>query len=155
MANERGHAFQDEVATELRRLGWSVGTEVKFGKILGRDPEDDPGDIDVLGWRSDGRVLLLECKQLQLAKTPSEVAKQLANFRGTTNDRGKPDRLAKHLNRWTFARTNSAAFSAFLGIADPSIEAGLVFSNTVPMQFAVDRMSEKLWVGTTADLVAL
>ncbi|MGI3169872.1 hypothetical protein ACRARG_12000 [Pseudooceanicola sp. C21-150M6] len=155
MANERGHAFQEQVATELSRLGWSVGTEVKFGEILGRDPEDDPGDIDVLGWRSDGRVLLLECKQLQLAKTPSEVAKQLANFRGTTNDRGKPDRLAKHLNRWTLARTNSAAFSAFLGITDPSIEAGLVFSNTVPMQFAIDRMSEKLWVGTTADLVAL
>lgn len=155
ISNERGHDFQEEVAIELRKLGWFVRTEVKFGQILGQDPDEDPGDIDVLGWRDDGRVVLLECKQLQFAKTPSEVAKQLANFRGATNDRGKPDRLAKHLNRWTIAKENFAAFSTFLKVDSPKIEAGLVFSNTVPMQFAINRMSEKLWVGTTANLTEL
>ena len=155
ISNEYGHDFQEEVATELRKQGWTVQTEVKFGEILGRDPDDDPGDIDVLGWRDDGRVVLLECKHLLFAKTHSEVAKQLSNFRGTMNDSGKPDRLAKHLNRWAIARKNVAAFSTFVGVPDPKIEAGLVFSSTVPMQFALNRMSEKLWVGTTANLAAL
>ena len=128
---------------------------IKFGEILGQDPDEDPGDIDVLAWRKDGRIVLLECKRLQFAKTPSEVAKQLAKFRGVADDKGRPDRLAKHLNRWTIARQNLAAFFIFTGLSGPTIGAGLVFSNTVPMQFAVDRMSEKLWVDTIAHLDAL
>ena len=155
ISNVRGREFQEEVADEMRRLGWSARTEVKFGEIFGQSPEDDPGDIDVLVWHADGRINLLECKHLLFAKTPSEVAKQLSNFRGTTNDRGKLDRLAKHLNRWAIAKKNPGAFSKFTGLTDPVIKAGLIFPNTVPMQFAVERMSEKLWVGTKRDLGTL
>lgn len=152
LAKERGERFEKEVAAQLRELGWFVRTGVKFGAVLGRDRENDPGDIDVLAWRVDGRIMLLECKRLKFAKTPSEVAKQLSEFRGAYDAAGKPDRLARHLNRWRIAQDNVAAFAAFTGLAPSTLEAGLVFSNTVPMQFALNKMSEKLWVGTLSDL---
>lgn len=155
VSNARGREFQEEVAAEMKRLGWSARTEVKFGEIFGKDPDENPGDIDVLVWRGDGRICLLECKHLLFAKTPSEVAKQLSNFRGLTKDRCKPDRLGKHLNRLAIAKSNSSAFAKFTGLREPVISAGLIFPYTVPMQFAVDRMSEKLWVGTKDDLASL
>jgi len=154
-SNTNGQEFEETVANKLRTSGWSVRRGIKFGEILGRDPDEDPGDIDVLAWHEGGRIVLLECKHLQFAKTPSEIAKQLSKFRGEVDAKGKPDRLAKHLNRWTIARQNSEAFSKFTGLSDPTIYAGVVFSNTVPMQFAVDRMSEKLWTGTIAQLEML
>jgi hypothetical protein len=155
IANENGKKFQEEVAEKLRELGWIARTNVKFGEVLGRDPHDDAGDIDVLAWRSDGRIALLECKRLNLAKTPSEVAKQLSKFRGVGDATGIPDLLARHLNRWKIARENTAAFATFTRISAAVPVAGLVFSNTVPMQFALRSMSEKLWVGTTGDLASL
>lgn len=144
-----------EVANKLQSLGWSIRRGIKFGEILGQDPDEDPGDIDVLAWREDGRIVLLECKHLQFAKTPSEIAKQLSKFRGEVDTKGRPDRLAKHLRRWAIARQNFEAFANFTGLSDPTINAGLVFSNTVPMQFAVDRMREKLWTGTITGLETL
>lgn len=155
VSNTNGLEFEGEVANKLQSLGWSTRRGIKFGEILGQDPDEDPGDIDVLAWHGDGRILLLECKNLQFAKTPSEIAKQLSKFRGEMDAKGRPDRLAKHLKRWTIARQNSEAFSRFTGLSDPTIDAGLVFSNTVPMQFAVDRMNEKLWTGTITELDTL
>nr|WP_323780450.1 hypothetical protein [Amylibacter sp.] len=155
VSNANGAKFEEKVATKLQDLGWSVRRGIKFGEILGRDPDEDPGDIDVLAWQEDGCVILLECKHLQFAKTASEIAKQLSKFRGEVDEKGRPDRLAKHIRRWTIARQNPDAFSRFTGVNNPTISAGLVFSNTVPMQFAVDRMSEKLWTGTIAQLEAL
>jgi hypothetical protein len=154
IAGEQGAKFQEDVAVKLRELGWTVRTSVKFGEILGRDPEKDLGDIDVLAWRSDGRVALLECKRLSLAKTPSEVAKQLSKFRGVADENGVPDLLARHLNRWKIARENAGALSAFTKVSTTAPEAGLVFSNTVPMQFALQGMSEKLSVNTIDDLAS-
>lgn len=69
--------------------------------------------------------------------------------------KGRPDLLAKHLKRLVIARQNSEALANFTGLKDPTIHAGLVFSNTVPMQFAVERMSEKLWTGTIKELDTL
>lgn len=155
VSNANGLEFEEEVGRKLKTLGWSVRKGIKFGEILGQDLEEDPGDIDVLAWHNNGLIVLLECKHLQLAKTPSEIAKQLSKFRGEVDAKGRPDRLAKHLNRWVIARQNSEAFASFTALHNPTINAGLVFSNTVPMQFAVDRMSEKLWNGTVAQLEML
>lgn len=154
-SNMNGMEFEETVATKLQALGWSVRRGIKFGEVLGRDPDENPGDIDVLAWHEDGGIMLLECKHLQFAKTPSEIAKQLSKFRGEVDAKGRPDRLARHLQRWAIARQNTNAFSNFTGLSNPVISAGLVFSNTVPMQFAVDRISEKLWTGTTAQLETL
>ncbi len=154
-SNANGPEFEEDVAHQLQTLGWSVRRGIKFGEILGRDPEEDHGDIDVLAWQNDSLIVLLECKHLQFAKTPSEIAKQLSKFRGEVDAKGRPDLLAKHLKRLVIARQNSEALANFTGLKDPTIHAGLVFSNTVPMQFAVERMSEKLWTGTIKELDTL
>ena len=144
--------FEQNVSRTLEKFGWKVRTGIKFSEVLGRTPDKNPGDIDVLAWRNDGRVVLFECKRLQFAKTPSEIAKQLVKFRGVVDEKGKPDLLYKHLNRWEIAKRNKSAFSTYTELTNPNIEAGLVFSNTVPMQFAVDKISKKIWVGTVSDL---
>ena len=132
-----------------------AGGQTKFGEILGRDPDEDPGDIDVLAWNATGGIFLLECKRLQFAKTASEIAKQLSKFKGDFDEKGRPDRLAKHLKRLALARQYTEAFSNFTGLKRPTIEAGLVFSHTVPMQFAVERMRKQLWTGTIQQLDGL
>ncbi|WP_156932724.1 hypothetical protein [Rhizobium sp. IBUN] len=75
---------------------WDARRGGKFSQVLGRGLSEDPGDIDVLAWHLDGRVMLLECEDLQFAKTPSEIAKQLSKFRGKTDEKGRPDLLARH-----------------------------------------------------------
>jgi hypothetical protein len=56
--------------------------------------------VHVLAWnKSTGRVLAIECKDLQYRKTPGEIAEQLSDFRGEVDARGKRDYLRKHLDR--------------------------------------------------------
>jgi len=132
--------FEEVVVTRLRELGWQAKRGAKFSHILGRKLSGDPGDIDVLAWHPDGRVMLLECKNLQFAKTSSEIAKQLYKFRGKTDEKGRPDLLGKHLKRMELARENTAAFQSHLNLSDVRIDGALVFAHTVPMSFAAERI---------------
>lgn len=152
VANQAGSDFEQQVAERLSSLGWQTETGVKFTKVLKGDLDFDPGDIDVLAWNADGRILLLECKQLQMAKTASEIAKQLHEFRGELNERGKPDRLAKHLARLDLATERAHSFAEYTQSQDISLQGLLVFSRSVPMQYAVDRMKRQIGVTTVADL---
>ena len=56
--------FEQLVCTELQKIGWSAVLRKKFSEILGRRLPQDPGDIDVLAWRSDGRVVVLRSQRL-------------------------------------------------------------------------------------------
>src|ERR1035438_9643486 len=81
-------------------MGWKVEKEIKLTGLLGRRLDRDYGDIDVLAWRPEsGRVLAIECKDVQYNKTLGEVAEQLSDFRGEIRADGKPDLLKKHLAR--------------------------------------------------------
>jgi hypothetical protein len=102
--------FEERVVMHLQELGWQAKRGEKFSHVLGCKLSEDPGDIDVLAWHPDGCVMLLECKDLQFAKTSSEIAKQLYKFRGKTDEKGRPDLLGKHLKRMELARENKAAF---------------------------------------------
>lgn len=133
--------FEERVVVRLQELGWNARRGVKFSQVFGKGLSEDPGDIDVLAWHPDGRVMLLECKDLQFAKTPSEIAKQLSKFRGKTDEKGRPDLLAKHLKRVRLANDNKAAFSAHLKLDKVVVDGALVFANTVPMSFAADRIA--------------
>ncbi|QOF72589.1 hypothetical protein IG197_05815 [Aminobacter sp. SR38] len=137
---EEAAEFEERVVTRLQELGWQAKRGAKFSHILGRKLPEDPGDIDVLAWHTDGRVMLLECKDLQFAKTSSEIAKQLHKFRGKTDEKGRPDLLGKHLRRMVLARENAAAFQSHLKLADIRIDGALVFAHTVPMSFAAERI---------------
>ena len=128
--------FEQLVCAELQKMGWGAVSRKKFPEILGKGLPQDPGDIDVLAWRSDGRIVVLECKNLKFARTPSEIAKQLFKYQGTVDEKGRPDMLAKHLKRVALARKHVAKLQKYTGVDTGLIEGALVFSNSVPMVFA-------------------
>lgn len=148
-------AFEDRVVARLKKFGWQARRSETFAHILGRKMTHDRGDIDVLAWHADGRVMLLECKDLQFAKTSSEIAKQLYKFRGKADEKGRPDLLAKHLKRIEFAKQNAAAFQSYLNLPEVRIDGALVFAHTVPMSFAADRIGHTITLLTYDQLADL
>lgn len=138
--------FNSIVADKMRELGWEARSQVKLTEIFGRPLDRDYGDIDVLAWRRDsGRVLAMECKDVQFLKTLGEVAEQLADFRGEVRPDGTPDHLKRHLNRLEKLAEFRSEVSKFLGLSHAiQIEGHLVFKNPVPMQFAWDHISSRV-----------
>lgn len=138
--------FNSIVADRMRELGWQVSHETKLTKILGRALDRDYGDIDVLAWCPDsGRVLAIECKDLQFHKSIGEVAEQLADFRGEMRSDGKPDHLKRHLDRVELLTAHRRTVSRALRItSDVRVEGHLVFKNPVPMRFAWDHMASRI-----------
>lgn len=149
---EEAAEFEERVVARLQELGWQARRDAKFSQILGRKLSEDPGDIDVLAWHPDGRVMLLECKDLQFAKTPSEIAKQLYKFRGKTDEKGRPDLLGKHLKRMKLARENANAFQSHLELSDAEIDGALIFAHHVPMIFAAERIGHAVMLLTYDEL---
>jgi hypothetical protein len=149
--NEQRTAFNTLVETRLKDLGWETDREIHLTKLL-QMPSDPKygdlkryGDIDVLAWRPEnGRVLVIECKDVQFRKTYGEVSEQLADFRGVIRTNGKPDLLKKHLDRVEVVTANAGIVAKRLKLAAPiRLEGHLVFKNPVPMRFAWDHMASK------------
>ena len=155
--DRRGAAFTQKVATKLQGLGWECETEVKLTKILGRALPEDFGDIDVLAWHAiTGRVLLIECKDLQHQKTYGEVAEQLNDFKGKFRKNGKKDNLLKHLDRIQLLESEVGGLAKYLRLSVlPKISGSLVFRHPVPMRHAYDQMSIQidLWLFDELDKV--
>jgi hypothetical protein len=138
----RGTIFAEEVAQAMRADGWKAEVEVKVTKLLGRGFEKDHGDVDVLAWRDDGRVLAIECKDVQFRKTLGEMSEQLADFRGEIRSNGKRDELRKHLDRMEVIRGHLSLVAKYTGLTSlDGVESHLLFRNPVPMEFALSRMS--------------
>jgi hypothetical protein len=149
--------FNSSVADKMRELGWQVDKEVTLTRLLGRPLDRNYGDIDVLAWRPElGRVLAIECKDVQFNKTLGEVAEQLSDFRGEVRSDGKRDQLKKHLDRLEVLAAHGAAVSQKLKLASPiRVEGHLVFKNPVPMPFAWDRMATRVKLSLYAELEQL
>jgi hypothetical protein len=154
IARGKRQAFNSRVAGRLKELGWSAEPDVTVSHLLKLEGLKGFGDVDVLAWsRERGRVLVIECKDLQYQKTDGEVAEQLADFRGELRSNGKPDDLLKHLNRVDVISRNVSALMKFIGVDQPpKIENYLVFRNPVPMQFAWERMKKRVRLHTFAEL---
>ena len=137
-----GREFSQSVAKRLEELGWEVESELRVTKLLQKGFDRNYGDVDVLAWnRTTGRVLIIECKDLQYRKIFGEIAEQLADFRGLLRRDGKPDDLLKHLNRVDLISKHPDEVAKYIGFeSPPSIESHLVFKNPAPMQFALERM---------------
>jgi hypothetical protein len=134
-----GAAFNREVAARMSELGWQIESEILVTKILGQSFERNYGDVDVLAWDcAKGRILVLECKDLQFRKTYGEIAEQLADYRGVSSSNGKDrDSLRRHLDRVEILRGHSAQLGKFVGMdGGYTIESVVVFRDPVPMQFA-------------------
>ncbi len=138
------------VADRLKELGWQAESEIAITKLLAQGFERDYGDVDVLAWiPMTGRVLIIECKDVQYRKTYGEISEQLSDFRGELREDGKPDYLLRHLNRVDIVSSHLSLVAKYVKMKDAlKVESYLVFRNPVPMQFALKKMSEQVSVST-------
>ena len=152
----RGTIFAEEVAEAMRANGWHAEVEVKVTKLLRRGFDKDYGDVDVLAWRDDGRVLAIECKDVQFRKTLGEMAEQLSDFRGEIRSNGKRDELRKHLDRLEVIRKHLPLVATYVGRPSlDAIESHLLFRNPVPMEFALARMAGQVQVSNFGAIASI
>lgn len=150
-----GMRFNREVAGEMSKLGWQAHPEITPTKILGKALDRNYGDVDVLAWEANGgRILVMECKDLQFRKTYGEIAEQLSDFRGEVSEDGKRrDLLRKHLDRVEVLRNHAQQVKKYLGLSgDCTIESHIVFRHPVPMQFSEGLIREHAKLHIFADL---
>src|SRR3546814_867338 len=80
-ADERGAAFSQDVAAALKAAGWEAATEVALTKLLGQGFGRN-GDVDVLAWHPDGRVLAIECKDVKYRKNSGVIDERIGQESG-------------------------------------------------------------------------
>lgn len=146
--------FNSSVSARMEELGWRTRKEVTLTGLLRRPLDRNYGDIDVLAWHPNlGRVLAIECKDLQFNKTLGEVAEQLSDFRGEIRPDGNADHLKKHLERLNVLGAHAAEVAKELELGLPmTLEGHLVFRNPVPMKFAWDRIAGKVRLSLFSEL---
>ncbi len=137
MRDKSGHAFNIQAKSEFEKLGMLALSDVKVSQILGTKTEKNYGDVDVLAWKPESNtVLLVECKDLEFAKTQGEIAKQVYEFRGLCKADGSPDRLKKHLERCSILRNNIERLGKFLKVGKiEKLFVILLFKQVVPVHY--------------------
>lgn len=152
--NKRGHDFNELIASRLRELGWLTLNDVKLTTILNAKLDRDYGDVDVLAWK-ERRILIIECKDLELAMTDGDIARQIKEFRGDEVN-GKPDRLRRHMNRFSLLQSRIGEVRRFTkSPPDAALEMCLVFSEVVPMTFTDLAHERNLRIVLAGDLDSL
>jgi hypothetical protein len=131
MIEKRGAEFTETIGKYFENLGWQVRTEVLM-PTLGAPQE--LGDIDVLLLSNDGRLIAIECKNLQMAKTISEVAGVLNRFKG----HGENDELLKHLKRASWVSRHITQVRDRVGFNGEAktLEHYLLTNTEMPMRYA-------------------
>jgi len=113
LLNAQGEVFNKEVFGFFDALG---GLSVKKGvKKIGhlRELQDHLGDIDVLvGDIHRNRILVIECKDLSVARTPYEMANEFIEL--FVGGGEKKSIIEKHQARANWAKSNADAIIAFL-----------------------------------------
>ncbi|WNK19066.1 hypothetical protein P1P91_09250 [Halomonas piscis] len=135
MVELRGREFTNAVKTKLEEIGWIVKSEVLMSTLGAPDSLGDLGDVDVLALSDEGKLLAIECKRLQMAKTISEIADVCNRFRGE-----EKDELSKHLTRVGWITENLQKVQVFLGgsVFIKDFDHALVTSTSVPMKYVED-----------------
>jgi hypothetical protein len=150
-----GHTFNAKVAKALSEAGWHIRENIGLPEILNRKLERDFGDVDVFAWRPDRKeVLVIECKDLSLARNYSEIAALLSDYQGVEVE-GEADKLRKHLNRVALLNENRDQLQRFTGIQEPQVVSCLICSGVVPMQYAKIDALANTHVGGISDILEL
>ena len=142
-SSEKGHDFNESVASLLRKDDWEVRCNIELPAALNQKLNKDYGDVDVLAWKhGDQRILAVEAKDVGMARSEGEIARQLYEFRGELFESGEPDRLLRHLDRVSVLRQHLADLKRNLGLPEDAvlIDPWLVFSSPVPLQL-VERLN--------------
>lgn len=133
VAHRKGSEFAEEVSQELKKLNWLTRTELAM-TALGASSE--LGDIDVLAWsKNESRVLLVECKRLQPARTIGEIVDVLREFQGNAGDS-----LNRHIRRTVWLKANPGGLFEIMGrhVQSSEIVPVLVTNRFVPMRYRDD-----------------
>jgi hypothetical protein len=150
-----GHTFNAEVAKALSEAGWQVRENIGLPELLNCKIERNFGDVDVLAWRPDRKeVLIIECKDLSLARNYSEIAALLSDYQGIEIE-GEADNLRKHLNRVSLLNDHGGQIQRFTGVQGPRVLSCLVCSGVVPMQYAKIGALVNTYVGGIPDILEL
>lgn len=129
ITDKKGHDFTVTVAEHLSTNGWQTRTEIPMTQI---GASSDFGDIDVLAWKPNGAILIIECKRLRLARTVAEISEICRRFRGEAKDE-----LFKHMRRVNWIETNPSSLNTILGmpVKPNQIDQRLITNVPVPMRF--------------------
>ena len=137
-SGEKGRDFNESVASELDSDGWEVRSTLEVPGALNRKLDRDYGDIDVLAWKpGERRILVVEAKDVGMARGEGEIARQLYEFRGRRFGSGERDRLLRHLDRVAVLREYLSELKKNLRLPEGAtlIDPWLVFSSSVPLQY--------------------
>ncbi len=140
-ANKNGHAFNSSVARRLTKLEWSTRTELSLSEMGG---SARLGDIDVLAWRSEGPVYLIECKRLMWDRTIGEIGERLRQYMTLATNGTRTD-VQKHLDRFEFGKAHVDEVGLVTGraVSKGQLRSALITDDLTPMQF-VARAKEML-----------
>jgi hypothetical protein len=131
MIDKKGADYTNAIREYFEECGWQAKSEVLM-PTLGAPQK--LGDIDVLLLSPDGRLIAIECKNLQMAKTISEVSDVLNRFKG----HGEGDELLKHLKRIAWVSDNLVQVKERVSFSGEikSFEHYLLTNTEMPMQYA-------------------
>lgn len=153
MNSIEGEAFNEKVAEEFRSIGWQAQANLSDGQIFNRKKTQGFGDVDVLAWNpSDGRVMVIECKDLSMDRTISEIAKRLKKYQGEVSDKGRKDDLRKHLDRCEAIEAEKDRVEDYTSMSIHEIKRVLMFSEATPLQFSKITERHKVTLLTFADI---
>lgn len=134
---EMGEAFNEQVASRFREIGWQARANLSDGQIFNRKKTQGFGDVDVLAWNdTEKRVLVIECKDLSMDKTIGEIAKRLEKYQGEIKGNGKKDDLKKHLDRCKAIEADQDKVEAFVKMEIKQIDRVLLFSELTPLKYS-------------------
>lgn len=127
-----GLEFNLSLAGGLIDLGFEASPSVKPWAIVNEKSTDEVkrlGDIDVLVVdRKHPVIWVCEAKDLKLCRTLGEAAQRLSEYQGKM-EKGKPDKLLRHLQRVDYIRLNAEKVGRQLRLSATPKVCGIVIVN--------------------------
>ena len=127
--DQEGSRFEDSVADQFRSKGWDTRTRVSMTEFVA---DSQLGDVDVLAWDERNRLMVIECKRLQLARTVKEISEACQRF--ADDESGQ---AAKHSMRVKWMRENLLEVCRVVGLVSDQVQIfpRFVTSVEVPMKY--------------------